>query len=228
MRGIELAPFSGRPTRIGSTKSVDSVVMLLPGHSEIRDNVVKWNKSVIASEGDVFRVAKFSQKAIAFYEAVLGKDYVVPTQVVIGQKKDKDKAKFKVYLVQPYVDGWNGVELPEDLREERSLLGQWRTLYLRLSAMYVVAREVNRRLPPDSRFPVNMTLGFSRAQAYSGITASSIRLFPNTPNILVSRAYHRISICDFGEYTPWRDSMGGAYELIKNRVLNSAAVKVAA
>lgn len=226
MKSLESAPFRGDPVRIGSRKSADSVVVLLPGQLEVRDNVVKWNKSKIADKDEVFRIAEFSQKAVSFYRAILGGEFVVPTQVVVGQKRIDDSAKYKVYLAQPYIDGWNGAELPEDLREDRILLEQWRVLYSRLSTLYLVAREVNRQFKePNHAFPINMTLGFSRAQAYGGIAAPSITTFPNTPNILVGRKDFKIAICDFGEYIPWRDSMLGAYNNIMKKSLKAISLK---
>lgn len=228
MKGIEFAPFRGDITRLGDSHSADSAVMLL--HNKVPPKgvdlnvVLKWNRSIIGDEAEACSIIKFTQLSLALYRAALGAELIIPTQFIVGAKKDNSQVKIKVYEVQPYISGWDGRSLPEDLRHDERLVDQWRRLYSRLSLLYIVADNVNRQRKHEGkdRFPINITVGNSRRAALSGMDDSMITVtFPRTPNILIDRESYGLHLCDFGPYTPWRESMKTAYQTIFDRTLKA-------
>lgn len=221
MKGIERAPFSGEVTRLGAVNSADSIVMLLHSKTTGRDYVLKWNRSYISSLEEAAEIVVFSRKSLDLYRAVLGEKYIVPTEFVIGEKQDQHKLKVKVYEVQPYISGWDGRSLPEDLRRDERLVDSWRKLYSRVSLLYIIGNNVNRQLRKQGgvEFPINLTLGTSRKAALFGSSELLLHDIPQTPNLLIDRVALRLHLCDFGPYTPWNKEMQAAYQEIYDRSL---------
>ncbi|MBI3109774.1 hypothetical protein HYZ06_01910 [Candidatus Daviesbacteria bacterium] len=211
-------PFSGKWQKLeGVGTTFDSVVTRLFGRCRgERDSLaLKWNRKPIGSAEEVTRTAMFLRRSVHLYRATLGEEFIVGTQTVVGAKRDGHKLKYKVYIVQPYVDGWNGKTLPETLRSNEYLVEQWRVLYARLFHLYNVARAVNLRVPPDGSFlpfPITLTVGASRQRALGGQQCEE--LIPRTPNLLIARRDMRISLCDFGAYTTWQEGMKPTYRQI--------------
>lgn len=224
MKQIERAPFTGKSERIGTPNSCDSVVMRLEGSPHYpQGTIVKWNKREISSPDEARQIIMHLRKSIALYESALGQEHIVPTELVIGEKKDNDHRKIKVYTVQPYISGWNGRTLPEDLRTNDRIVTQWRSLYSRLAMMFVVGRSVNERFEQEGKtpFPIEMTVGTSRKFAITGRSSEAITSLPATQNILINREGFGLVLCDFGAYTPWQDAMQPAYDEICNRTLQA-------
>lgn len=221
MKEETFAPFRGRYTRRGFHPGVttsDSVVVRIYdpfAGSEQKKPVLKWNRRLFASSEETLQAAIFVNKSLALYKLVLGEEFIVPTHVVMGAKQDGRKYKYKVYLIQPYVDGWNGKTLPPETRKNSYLVDQWRTLYHRLSWLYNTAQSVNEYLTSDSlhAFPITLTVGDSRERAKDYRDCADI--LPATPNVLIDRHTLQLSLCDFGRYTPWQDEMEETYTQIR-------------
>lgn len=216
MRGIELAPFKGRREKIGPKLTTDSVV----GRILEAGPVIKWSRRNFADPQEAQAAAKFIRKSVDLYREALGEEYVVPTAVCTGQKKDGSKTKFKVYTQQPFVDGWRGDLLPEEVKIDPILETQWESLYDRLSRLYRAAREVNGKISGSEEqavFPINLTLGDSRRAALLGQIICEL---PATPNLIVEGNTLRIKIFDWGPYTPWQESMAEPYDRIRELSLS--------
>lgn len=208
--------------RLGPTRTTDSVVMLLQNR-DAKDYVVKWNRSNIISPTEAAKIVMFSRKSLDLYKAILGEEYIIPTEFVIGEKQDGNKTKIKVYEVQPYISGWDGRSLPEDLRQDEHVVDDWRRLYARASLLYIIGNRVNRETKRQSgtEFPINLTLGISRTVALSGNSDLILNNVPRTPNLLIDRLALQLHLCDFGAYTPWDERMQEAYQEIHERTLSA-------
>lgn len=211
-----LIPFDRRWSRAGDP-SGESVVVLLYDQHKGRDQqnkpILKWNRRFLESADEAIRVATFSKRSLSLYRVALGEEFIIPTSIVVGAKRDGIKDKFKVYLIQPYIDGWDGKTLPEELRNNPYLIDQWRTLYERLSSLYTSARMVNRGLAGSPyAFPITLTVGDSRVRVIEGGTCDA--LIPATPNILIDKQTLRLKLEDFGRYTVWQDEMQESYDKI--------------
>ena len=51
--------------------------------------------------------------------AALGPEHIVMSQPVVGEKADHGLAKPKVYMIQPFIDGWSGKTLPDSVRKDK-------------------------------------------------------------------------------------------------------------
>lgn len=231
MKNLERVPFCAKVIgRLGLKNSADSVVMLVNNGTHKapapRDSVIKWNRSEIGSVAEAEMVVRYVRNSIALYQAVLGAEYIVPTGILIGEKVDSGKRRIKVYEVQPYVSGWDGKTLPEDLRHDVALVEKWRRLSSRISLLYLIAYNVNKESRAIGReeFPLNLTLGASRTIALMNNPNVSITEVPRTPNLLVDRESLDLHLCDFGAYTVWNSGMQAAYNEILTR--STQAVKV--
>ena len=214
MKGIELAPFRGKFERIGPNITADSVV----GKIERSSQVVKWSRENFATPEEAECAAQQIQRSVNLYKKALGENFVVPTQVCVGQKQDNGRVKNKVYIQQPHIDGWEGDDLPNEIRKNPFVQSQWKILYERLSKLYQSAGEAQRTvIDPDRQnaFPVNTTLGITRIAALEKQLTCS---FPQNPNLLVERDTLQIKLFDWGPYSQWTDSMESSYGQISKLV----------
>jgi hypothetical protein len=199
--------------------------MLLQNKVPPKNKVIKWNKNRISSSEEAYNIVKFAKNSLRLYKIILGEEFIVPTEFVIGEKKDDKKIKIKVYEIQPYISGWNSKTLPEDLRSDEKLVKKWKKLYTRLSVLYIIANDVNKKARNQGKmeFPINLTLGCSRRQALStdfkSIVTDIYNLHKQTPNLLIDRTVLDLHLCDFGHYTPWNEEMQSTYQEIYTRSL---------
>ncbi len=86
---VEGVPFVLPWDKLGYYKTADSAVGLVrPANTE--PYVIKWNRCAI-EPADARRAATFIKKSIDLYKEVLGKEFIVPTSLVIGSKTDGAK-----------------------------------------------------------------------------------------------------------------------------------------
>lgn len=215
---IKESPFTGWFTSFGGG-SADSVAgLLLTGNRsegvKRRQDVLKWNRQELAAYDEVVAAAELKEKSIKLYQEALGYHFIVPTSILVGDKRDVNGLKHKVYQIQPYIDGWNAKEAPEDIRNHPAVVTQWNILSKNLFSLYHSANEINRRFPQGAQFPITMTVGSSRQNAYVHEFSEHL---PLTKNIIISRDTLQLQLFDFGGYVMWQDSMQDAYDII-NRV----------
>lgn len=212
MNGLEFAPFSSKYTGLG-LKSCDSVVGILENEETKRPYVVKWNRRHFTTPEETFAVCQFVKKSVALYTATLGEEFIVPTSCVVGEKLDNGVQRYKVYTIQPFIDGWTAKTLPDDLSEK--VADQWNILNSRLFRLYNTAYHINKHsVNPAAVFPVTLTVGSSRRAALIGKPGGEM---PKTPNLLISRNDFRLCICDFGEYISWQKDMQSTFDTIMER-----------
>lgn len=216
---IEGSPFTGWFTSFGG-QSTDSVVGLLEsGNRWERERnvcskqVIKWNRHDFASETHAVQAGEFKERSIALYQAALGEEYIVPTQVIVGQKKDQNGVKHKVFQLQPLIAGVTAKDAPTSLREDEAIINEWQVLSERLFTLYTLSLEINTTVPEEERFPITMTIGSSRQNA-EYLTQSEI--LPKTKNILLEEPLGKLRLFDFGAYTLWHDGMIPVYEALLN------------
>lgn len=219
---IEGAPFSGKMDRLGKKATSDSVVMLYHNKPPSGDTVIKWNRSLINSSKEAIGIATFLKKSLKLYQTILGEKYIVPTELVVGEKIDEYKKRIKVYEVQPYIESWDGHSLPNDLRNDNGIISSWNDLAQRLTILYVTGYYVNKRMlrQGKDKFPINITVGKTRETVIRNKPNLNVSMeIPHTSNILIDKTNRNLHLCDFGEYTPWDPGMEDAYTEILNRSL---------
>ncbi len=186
--------------------------------------ILKWPRRRIYEPEIAHKIAHYLKLAINLYKKALGPNFIVPTQVVIGEKVNGRGKEFKPYVLQPYINSYPLNEWVNNdcILNEISL--QWMRLRERLFYLYIVAREVNKKLPYDQRFFIGMTVGRVRQATYEAKDLSSFNSAfpspPHTPNILIDRDTPHILLPDFGPYYMWKKSMSEAYQ----RILNSLSL----
>lgn len=225
---IEGSPFTGWFTSFGG-QSTDSVVGLLESRRrwEREQNmntaeVLKWNRHDFASEEQAARAGQFKERSITLYQATLGDEYIVPTQVIVGQKKDQNGIKHKVFQLQPFIRGVTAKEAPPSLRVDAAIITEWQVLSERLFTLYTMAQEINNSVSESERFPITMTIGSSRQNA-EYLTMSET--LPKTKNILLEEPDWKMKLFDFGAYLQWHDSMTPVYDaLLNQKKLSDAGV----
>jgi len=215
MRGIERAPFPGVFKKLGDGPTYDSVVgRVMHFDGTPTDFVVKWNRNHhFASTSEAKQAGIFNLKTISLMGAALGTEHIVGPQPIVGEKRDNGVVKPKVYMIQRYVDGWDGRTLPDSVRESSLVVSQWEKLYQRLASLYVTAKRINSAFPVGSLhiFPITLTLGPTRRAALRG---EKIARLPRSHNVLVDKTTHRILLFDFGPYIPWKEEMAESYQQI--------------
>ncbi len=212
------APFNWETWSLLARDGRDSIVGTLETESG-RRYVVKWNKRNIPVE-DLSASAKYIKKSVELYRATLGDDYIVPTSLAVGEKSE-GSTRYKLYTVQPYVEGWTARELPDNLHTNPEILQKWYVLYGRIAHLYQVANEVNRQVHSTGSgeiYPIALRIGQLWGYISQGLSYPPL---PKSPNILISKANHDIKLCDFGTTTSWGDEMEIAYTQIIERVSNS-------
>lgn len=216
MKNIETSPFNGKFKGFGG-KSYDSVAGVLQAKSRQDETVawknvvLKWNRAEIPTVEDAKAIATFRRKSIQLYQQTLGEEFIVPTNIVIGNKRDLTGLKYKVYQVQPFVSGWTGKEAPEEVLFDSEVVSQWKILSRRLYRLYQTANQINSGLSTEFTFPITMTLGDSRQLSFTAGVSDRV---PLSKNILIGRDDLRLSLFDFGVYFPWQETMQEAYDKI--------------
>lgn len=202
-------------TQETDSTSCDSVVGTIDAESG-RKFVLKWNRGRVATPEETRGMAVFLRRSLDLYREALGPEYIVPTSMILGAKKD-GVVRHKVFIIQPFIDSWHGQNLPWEIHYSDEVIVKWEELYKRLSMLYNIAYKVNRSYPPNSgsTFPVTLTVGETRRRALAG---DWMPFLPPTPNILIERDTKSLLLCDFGKYTQWQDSMQGAYYQILDKV----------
>lgn len=209
---IEGSPFAGYWDKIGLQRaSSDCVVGTLTNES-VLDNplVVKWSRRNFSAQ-EAHDSSLFIERSFALCKDALGPEFILSTSALMGPKKDGRHIKTKVYLVQPFIKGWTGQTLPDQLRHSSIIKEQWRVLYQRLARLYQTAAAVNRQAGAEGTFPITLTVGCSRKTA---LDQGNIDNLPFTPNILISSDLE-LKLCDFGRFTCWSNSMEPAYKQIR-------------
>lgn len=218
MKNVEGGPFQQNSYFNGfGVRSADSVVGEIMINKENSGFVLKWNRRHIASEQEAFAVCKFLTKTVDLYQIALGKEFLLPTFIVAGEKKDSGITRYKIYLIQKYVDSWTAKNAPAEVLNNSEVQAQWNVLNSRLFTLYNAADFVNRRsLRSDNVFPITLTVGSTRAESrILGRPGSSM---PKTPNLLIDKNSSCLYLCDFGEYIAWSDNMEENYQEILNQV----------
>jgi hypothetical protein len=214
MKPIDHAPFPGKFIGLG-VNSCDSVVGRLsvryPQPNE--DTVIKWSRRDYDNSKQAMAAATFVCRTHQLCIYSLGKEFVVPTMVVVGQKTDNGRLKHKVYISQPHIDSWTSQDMTNEQLSSTPIQRQWQTLRMRLANLYQTVDGVNSAILGTNKltFPLTLTLGSFRSSVHCGEIPSNV---PKTPNILIRKGDQRLLLCDFGEYKLWDENMEEAYRQI--------------
>lgn len=208
---IETEPcFAGRFEGFGH-HTFDSVVGALNPETANQQFVLKWNRARFPSSEAAFRAARYLQKSVFLYSSVLGEEYVVPTNCVVGRKVDNGNRKHKVFVVQPFIPGVATCDLPESLLETAQ--NDWNILAPRVAKLYSAADQVVQEFKELDRpfFRVKMTLGDSRDRLRQRQVLNNL---PRTPNMFFDPTKSRLQLFDYGPYTEWKPEMEESYQRI--------------
>lgn len=226
MAQIEGSPFTGKFKGFNG-RSSDSVAGMITmrrtqDSSLVRKGefVVKWNRREISSPDEAKGIAEFKRRSILLYQDALGKEFIVPTELVIGSKKDQQILKQKLYQIQPFIDAWTGRDVPETIKNDPHVLSQWQLLSQNLYGLYQAAHVVNQHHQADQeQFPITMTVGDSRNLSY---VATESRTLPKTDNLFIRKNDLQLFLFDFGPYVVWQKEMEAAYQEIRTHAQKSA------
>ncbi len=109
MKYVELVPFRDHFQGFGGNNS-DSVVGLIKGQDG--PVVLKWSRTTFATPEEAFQAALFLRRSIALLQTALGKEVIVPTSVIVAQKRDNRGPTTRVFITQPFVEGWTARDCP--------------------------------------------------------------------------------------------------------------------
>jgi len=220
MGNIERAPFSANweklPCLINKNiKTADSVVGKITTPEGL-EWVIKWARRRIYQPEEGWAICQYLARSYKLYQKALGEEFIVSSQFILGEKMNGRGLEYKPYIVQPFIISWTAKDAPQKIKQNQEIVRQWRTLYCRLSRLYITARKINNKFTnPQNRFPITITVGPTRKLAFNQGNFILPQKLPPTPNILITKeAAPRILLPDFGRYLSWQEEMKDAYSQI--------------
>jgi len=208
---IEGSPFTSDWEKLmvpGNKLTFDSVV------GKIGNLVVKWPRRRIYDPEEAFAICEYLKRSYQLYSMALGKEFMVPTTIVLGKKINGRGAEYKPYIVQPYIDSLTARDLPDETKRRKDLMDQWERLFGRLCYLYRESKKINRSFLNDrNRFPIGITVGLVRQMAIEGV--DQVFSLASTSNILVANSQPpQILLADLGPYHVWHEEMEEAFNQI--------------